>query len=37
MHISKELFHWGDTYVVDIMRPQDDLVGVMLAIALDAD
>lgn len=36
MHISKELFHWGDTYVVDIMRPQDDLVGVMLAIALDA-
>ena len=35
-HISKELFHWGDTYVIDIANPRDELMGMMLVIAIDA-
>lgn len=35
-HISKELFHWGDTYVIDIFNPQDELPALMLCIAIDA-
>ncbi|MBQ7433329.1 MAG: LURP-one-related family protein [Lachnospiraceae bacterium] len=35
-HISKELFHWGDTYVIDIANPNDELMGMMLVIAIDA-
>ena len=36
VHISKELFHWGDTYVLDIMNPQDEIPALMLAVAIDA-
>ena len=36
VHISKELLHWGDTYVIDIMNPEDEVVALMLAIAIDA-
>lgn len=36
MHISKELFHWGDTYVIDIADPAEELWGMMLVIAIDA-
>ena len=36
MHISKELFSWGDTYVIDINNPQDELMGLLLVIAIDA-
>lgn len=36
IHISKELFHWGDTYVIDFANPQDELMGMMLVIAIDA-
>lgn len=36
IHISKELFHWGDTYVIDIQNPEDELMGMMLVIAIDA-
>ncbi len=36
IHISKELFHWGDTYVIDINNPQDELMGLLLVIAIDA-
>lgn len=36
VHISKELFHWGDTYVIDIENPEDELMALMLAIAIDA-
>ena len=36
IHISKELFHWGDTYVIDIADPADELYGMMLVIAIDA-
>lgn len=36
IHISKELFHWGDTYVIDFANPQDELMGMMLVVAIDA-
>ena len=36
IHISTELFHWGDTYVIDFGRPQDELNGLLLVIAIDA-
>jgi uncharacterized protein YxjI len=36
MHITKELLHWGDTYVIDIANPADELMGMMLVIAIDA-
>lgn len=36
IHISKELFRWGDTYVIDIVDPADELYGMMLVIAIDA-
>ncbi len=36
MHISKELLHWGDTYVIDIEDPSNELLGMMLVIAVDA-
>ncbi len=35
-HISKELWHWGDTYVIDVLRPEDELDVMMLCIAIDA-
>lgn len=34
--IHKELLHWGDTYVLDIRDPQDELAALMLVIAIDA-
>lgn len=36
MHISKELFHWGDTYVLTFDDPADELPGLLLVIAIDA-
>lgn len=36
IHISKKLFHWGDTYVIDFANPEDELMGLMLVIAIDA-
>lgn len=36
MHIRKELFRWGDTYVIDFDRPQDEFTGLLLVIAIDA-
>lgn len=36
IHISKELFRWGDTYVIDIVNPVDEVMGMMLVIAIDA-
>lgn len=36
IHISKQLFRWGDTYVIDFANPQDELMGMMLVIAIDA-
>lgn len=36
MEMHKEWLTWGDTYVLDIVNPQDELKGVILAIAIDA-
>ena len=36
IHISKELLHWGDTYVIDIEDPSNELMAMMLVIAIDA-
>lgn len=36
IHITKELLHWGDTYVIDIANPKDELMGILLVIAIDA-
>ena len=36
VHIHKELFHWGDTYVIDVADQKDELMGLMLVIAIDA-
>lgn len=35
--ISKELFHWTDTYVIDVCQPQDALCVLMLVLAIDAE
>lgn len=34
--VSKELFNWGDTYVLRYQRMEDELSGLMLVIAIDA-
>jgi uncharacterized protein YxjI len=36
IHISKEPFHWGDTYTINFVDPKDELEGLMLVIAIDA-
>lgn len=36
LHITKEWLHWGDTYVLDIPNPADELMGLLLVIAIDA-
>ena len=36
VHITKQLFQWGDTYVLDITNPADELPALMVAIAMDA-
>lgn len=35
--ISKELFHWTDVYVLDIVDPQDALMVLMIVLAIDAE
>lgn len=35
--ISKQLFNWTDTYVIDIYNPQDALCALMLVLAIDAE
>lgn len=36
MNIHKELFQWGDTYVLDYDSPADELPGLLLVLAIDA-
>lgn len=36
MHAGKELFHWADTYVLDIARQEDALLCLMIVLAIDA-
>ena len=35
--VSKELFNWTDTYVIDVRDPQDALCALMLVLAIDAE
>lgn len=35
--VSKELFHWTDTYVLDIEKPEDALYVLMFVLAIDAE
>lgn len=35
--ISKEVFHWSDTYVLDVKRPEDALYVLMVVLAIDAE
>ena len=35
--ISKELLHWTDTYVIDVLRPEDALCALMFVLAIDAE
>lgn len=36
MHASKELFHFSDTYILDIERAEDALLCLMIVLAIDA-
>ena len=35
--VSKELFNWTDTYVIDVSNPQDAVYALMLVLAIDAE
>ena len=35
--VSKELFHWTDTYVIDVVDPQDALCALIFVLAIDAE
>ncbi|MDE7326705.1 MAG: LURP-one-related family protein [Lachnospiraceae bacterium] len=35
--VNKELFHFSDTYTIDIARPTDVLCALMLVLAIDAE
>lgn len=35
--VSKELWNWTDTYVIDVRDPQDALCALMLVLAIDAE
>lgn len=36
IHINKEWLTWGDTYTIDFENPADELMGLMLVVAIDA-
>lgn len=36
IHVSKKPLAWGDTYVIDFENPRDELMGVLLVVAIDA-
>ncbi len=35
--VSKEIFNWTDTYVIDVAEPQNALSALMLVLAIDAE
>lgn len=35
--VSKQLFNWTDTYVIDVYDPQNALCALMLVLAIDAE
>ena len=36
-NVSKEIWNWTDTYVIDINNPQDAVYALMLVLAIDAE
>ena len=36
VNITKELLHWGDTYVLSFENPENELEGLFLVLAIDA-
>lgn len=36
MNISRQLFNWGDTYVIDIADEADTVPGLLIVLAIDA-
>lgn len=36
-NITKEIWNWTDTYVIDVHNPQDALCALMLVLAIDAE
>ena len=36
-HVSKEVWNWTDTYVINVRDPQDALCALMLVLAIDAE
>lgn len=36
VHITEEFLHWGDTYVLDFSNSEDELLGLLVVIAIDA-
>lgn len=35
--VSKQLWHWTDTYMIDVANPADALCALMLVLAIDAE
>ena len=35
--VSKELFHWTDTYVIDVAEEENALYALMVVLAIDAE
>ncbi len=35
--VSKQLFNWTDTYIIDVNDPEDALCALMMVIAIDAE
>ena len=35
--ITKEIWNWTDTYIIDVVNPQDALYALMLVLAIDAE
>lgn len=36
MQASKQLLHWTDTYLIEVSRPEDTLLSLMIVLAIDA-
>ena len=35
--VSKELWNWTDTYIIDVRKPEDAIYALMLVLAIDAE
>lgn len=35
--VSKEIFNWSDTYIIDVLRDEDAIPALMLVLAIDAE